>query len=875
MKKIYVLLVALVATVSIQAQTQDNALYVYRNDGEFNAFLREEIDSIALSYFDPYGIEHKNPVYQLFFTSDSVYRIPVEAIDSVSFVQPEIIYNKNVVRMDQAGTCKWLKAADGMKLTFNSEMPYSAQPSKGDVLLYLKDNLPYFQEGFAGIVSSVSIVNNDIVVLCDSINDITDIFEQFVAIENIYVQEEQPEGGASRDSDQDNTNIPVNVDLSYEPDASCPIQFSISGGIDGNIALQIIYNITKEKQSFSITAKHDWTAHAKFSAKYEIPNVNHSWYPQSIPLPMGEIYFPAVCPVFKFSIYGSPFLKTEGTFEVESAITSPKNTYLTEMYYENGSFIGGTRQINGKDGDSPSLSSNFSLKGSVHTGGLIGMYIGTIDCVGVLGIGAELCIGPKLCADFSLGTNSDDDISLYNGLKDSKIDFSWLTLDFEMYGRAKFFGKGIDKHTFANASVSLFNKSLHFLPEFDEPEIDIDPGLSSALVKSAASRDLIVPVKLGLSIEDECGDLVETKWSEPDYWLENEWPENALWHKFERLHPGSTYTAYPYVRIFGYELKASPSIDFKIKEQKVKITNFKVTMSQYYEDGFYYNGEFYSYMFNTSVTLAIEDFDGVEDWGYVYCDPEGEDTFISLMPFGSPYTDTSCVYYRNNAESTVTLFGYVKYFDDAEYFFEEAQTFELRYLCDEVCDDADHVHAVDLGLSVKWACCNVGANSPEEYGGYYAWGETNEKSEYTAATYLYWVDKDGDGYYDEDESTITTDIAGTEYDVAHVKWGANWRMPRDEEIKELVNNCTWQWARVNGVGGLKVTGPNGNYIFLPAQGGRYGMTLDDDAYCGYYWSSTPSEYNAILSYCLRFDYLNQHCGHEDRVIGLPVRPVSE
>lgn len=126
--------------------------------------------------------------------------------------------------------------------------------------------------------------------------------------------------------------------------------------------------------------------------------------------------------------------------------------------------------------------------------------------------------------------------------------------------------------------------------------------------------------------------------------------------------------------------------------------------------------------------------------------------------------------------------------------------------------------AVDLGLSVKWATCNVGADSPEEYGDYYAWGETEVKSEYSWETYK-WSNDSADSFtkYCQADNKIILD---SEDDVAHVKWGGNWRMPTMDEVNELCDKCTWEWTTVNGVAGQLVTGPNGNSIFLPAAGLR-------------------------------------------------------
>ena len=148
------------------------------------------------------------------------------------------------------------------------------------------------------------------------------------------------------------------------------------------------------------------------------------------------------------------------------------------------------------------------------------------------------------------------------------------------------------------------------------------------------------------------------------------------------------------------------------------------------------------------------------------------------------------------------------------------------------------VEAVDLGLSVKWASCNVGASSPEEYGGYYAWGEeTGEKKDYSLDTYMHYIDTDGDERKDTYRD-LGSNISGTSYDVARGTWGGSWRMPTLAEAQELLDNCSWEWTTVNGVGGQKVTGSNGNSIFLPAAGLRRYTEIHVSGISGYYWTAT-------------------------------------
>ena len=193
------------------------------------------------------------------------------------------------------------------------------------------------------------------------------------------------------------------------------------------------------------------------------------------------------------------------------------------------------------------------------------------------------------------------------------------------------------------------------------------------------------------------------------------------------------------------------------------------------------------------------------------------------------------------------------------------------------CPDGNHPHMIDLGLpsGTKWACCNVGATTPEGYGGYYAWGETEEKDYYSWDTYQYWTDSNGDGRVESNEITnLGSDIAGTGYDVAHVRWGGSWVMPSLDQIEELLNNCSTQWTTQNGVNGRTFTGPSGGTIFLPAAGFRWGDYLDYAGSVGLYWSSTPAPSNSGSAYYLYFDSGSAYWSSIGRDAGHTVRPVS-
>ena len=181
---------------------------------------------------------------------------------------------------------------------------------------------------------------------------------------------------------------------------------------------------------------------------------------------------------------------------------------------------------------------------------------------------------------------------------------------------------------------------------------------------------------------------------------------------------------------------------------------------------------------------------------------------------------------------------------------------------------------VDLGLSVKWATCNVGASSPEEYGDYFAWGETATKAEYTGEncpTYgLSYSSLKSQGYIDKGNLT-------SQYDAATANWGGDWRMPTYDELKELRYNCTWTWTTQNSVNGYKVTGPSGASIFLPATGYRLESSLRYAGIFGDYWSSWPGNFNNYSACDLDFDSSGHDMSYygNGRNCGLTVRSVLE
>lgn len=189
-------------------------------------------------------------------------------------------------------------------------------------------------------------------------------------------------------------------------------------------------------------------------------------------------------------------------------------------------------------------------------------------------------------------------------------------------------------------------------------------------------------------------------------------------------------------------------------------------------------------------------------------------------------------------------------------------------------EQINNMNYVDLGLpsGIKWATCNIGANSPEEYGDYFVWNEIETKEMQTVRNFKTVVRKFlGLSKIDKRKKIR---------DKAKANWRDNWRLPTNREMEELVDKCTWTWTTQSGVNGYKVIGPNGNSIFLPATGLYFSVSeLRYARTSGNYWSSTPNESSYDSAYSLHFikDLFKEehYVCQEDLRYKFTVRLVSE
>ena len=291
---------------------------------------------------------------------------------------------------------------------------------------------------------------------------------------------------------------------------------------------------------------------------------------------------------------------------------------------------------------------------------------------------------------------------------------------------------------------------------------------------------------------------------------------------------------------------------------EIAIAHLKLKM-----DGADYKGKVTMDVSNTMTVSPAGDFSGSGNGITIAAGTSG-DRYVTLIP-----TEATSVSFSGSATGSMT-FGH------------GIQANNLYGMASgiEVTLTAAHEY-VDLGLFVKWATCNLGASKPEDYGGYYAWGETSAKSDYTWSTYK-WCNGSNTTLtkYNTTSSCGTVDnktALELSDDAARANWGGSWRMPTEAEFEELINNTDRSWTTENGVYGWKCvstkTGHTDKYIFLPAAGYRLGTSLNGAGSYGYYWSSSLGTSFPYYGRNLYFSSSNCNMKNFDRYSGFSVRPV--
>ncbi len=656
-KTFYSILLTFICLVSF-AQVPDDVLYIYRNDGEFNAFYHNEVDSIVYSNYDLDSIWHSVAQMQVIYALDSIYKIPLSAIDSVSFCAPEKKYAPKVKLMNEL--IPYITEAEGMAFHLASNTPSDLIPVQGDVLLYECFDNEMFPMGFAGRVMETGDV-----ISCDSVV-LDDIYEQLICFgEYQIVYAKDPSGMMRRRLVP--RHIEAEIPLSFSFETSTKYAEAISASASGDIGTTIRFTFRHSKDeplyidlsaptyiAFSLGAEINGDIEGDLFDK----NKGVKWF--TVPIPSTPLWF---------SLGGEPTLQ----WNLKSAFSfsiGVRTDFTLGYKFFNGQAHFSCRNVKTAL-ETPSISGN--LSGSLFAGIILDPSIG---CPGnILSVSPKTTIGAELSGEFITHFLEDD---TYNKLKDCAIN---LDAKVSVEGEAKISLFNFKKREGIKV-LELTNhiNSWKLLPGFTQPQID-NISLTKATVSVEPQDKLFPPgATIGLGIRDKKDGNIIVSYCPERYREIQEWPLEKYQTTFDGLTPGSEYEVFPIVELGDGFLEASPTSSFTTSTpQPAKITKFEVNSSTYTRKGFEYKDKTCYFDFAATTTVELGDSEGVKDWGYVYQDTDGEMVYISVKDLGTnTYADSRYNFYRNIRHSTATLYGFSKYADDT-YFYDEPKDYDLTY----------------------------------------------------------------------------------------------------------------------------------------------------------------------------------------------------
>ena len=914
------LIIALLSVLGLAAQQQQSqyALYNYRNDGDFNAWLNIDVDSITYSNIGLDSVEYDNIVTQEVWTPDSCYRIPIEAIDSIGFRAPETKYKEGVLFLNEEHE-PYVRVIDDLKITFDSATPAHLLPSVGQVIC-TETSYGILEEGFAGRAVSVSNTDDGLEFTCEEVS-LSDIFEQIIYVSKCSSTEGlSPEAYYARSSRRRAFDYGIGIDevikIPLDPvetpkkidGVDMPIQFKYTPEMD----ITCLISVLKGQPAVAkVTFHHSHTMSLGMDYKGDIikPKSKEWWFSKEdirIHIPVAAIDA-VIKPYVNFGAfvdynakvkfeYELPLLKFEQTFGVDYSEYRKEDDRLR--------FINDTEFVH----DDPTLS--LSLDGALAFG--LAMKIGAkLISKRLLNFEATFHVGPEFKGHIDLSTDRiGEDANLYRQLKTAKLDlcgyvsipkasYQYVNSGVRLAKRGTWKGAKWVRETKTedllpnedNPEGIMIDwpiKKWYLLPEFYKPEI-YEANATAAVASVKPSRNLLFPVDIGVAFKDyQKGEVIEKECGE--YWGKKHNAESNYTTTFENLTPSSIYKVYPTVSLLGIKMDAEPSVDYGVAG-KLIVTPSTITIKKGEEAEVTIFGA-------TGNLQAIDDNPSIaKSRSIIYDHRTGQHITMRILGVsaGSTYitvlnrsNGSSCIVKVNVVDTDKPVTGITM--SQTTLSLQEGKTQSL--VATVLPEDAENktvawtssdeavatvsvdgfVTAVAEGTCTKWATCNVGANSPEEYGDYFAWGETEPKSEYNWSTYFD-TDDNGNTFKKYNKGGLTELLP--EDDAATKNWGSPWHMPTLVQMRELLDNCTREWTTQGCVNGILVTGPNGSTIFLPAAGGRWYDELDDAGGYGSYRSSSlrPSyDYSAYYLY-----FYSGYCGwsYFDRGCGQSVRAVCQ
>ena len=584
----------------LRAQDENAAFYIYQNDGHFDGFFYDEVLKMSYSKTDTAGVEYDVFITQEIVTADSTYRIMLSAIDSVSFVQPEIRMNPKVRDVRKEGMLAYLTARDrnALTLSFSSSTPENLRPKVGDVLVDFD-----LDEGFSLRVTEINSQGSSLVVKCEDIESIQDIFEQFVTVEQYSADKEGnlvrrrvagcPELTVSRIRRKEEFNFNL---FNFSLSGHLPIYAGNNATVtlDANLAVAAnlkaswkfpstyarLVNGDKDYVGITLTLNNELSAGLTFDGK--IGDV----FPTGVG-EFGKLPLPAAAPIFVIDF--GPDGMVRGEIHGKYSFSTPKfkgrvwgrlefNDWSPSMKFGCGTPPGEREPKEEETAENP-WGASFEFNGFVQGGIQFPLKLKTnklLEKILKCEVGTTVYVGPKLSGVLSADLLADN---VYDKYKDSKLSLSYLCADYETKAVMGAFWGSDDTITIADGSLSLLSDiEAYLFPEFS---LNVSANKDGSTFTVTPSRNIFFPVGVGIAVYDD-DDLVFGKFfDEPysmnqtrsKYWqFSSDWrkqPKGELFVPIYDLGAGE-YVARPRLSILGIPIKASPEKKFEVPGPYIK-----------------------------------------------------------------------------------------------------------------------------------------------------------------------------------------------------------------------------------------------------------------------------------------------------------------
>ena len=955
MKRLLNILLLFTLAWSVQAQdlmpTVKNVSYIYRNDDHFNGFVDSEVDSITFSRIDADGFEHVDYVTQIVYTPDSIYHIPLAAIDSVKCEQPRIELQKDVVMLTQE-QIGFVLSADSTSILFRSDTPRSLLPNRGEVLVAMGTESGQSIQ-FAGRVVRTVYTADGVLVTCDPELQLSDIFRRFTAV--MLASPDKDSGDAPEEWDVPHSGNREKFDPFSKNFVWEPKSLSFKDPSTGKTITYTPNYVSGKKKTLGPYSKNllelipegkrpDWLDTDKYSLglkdvyfdfnyrqkflidffydkdDWVIPSLYFYWRPTLLPVIRGKLnlkidgqfekeltFLPDIPPIPIFTPPVPPAIPPIKVGEVNFHITP---LYIrfggeTDISYKfklqkivdvevehNTSGIHVTdmaKKANGGYEDKSGLyPEGFEFASSdmgedIDHIGSVFLWFAWNPSVGVslitekvLTAALDFKIGPWFQLNIEKTKQEPDDqyTRFYQKWSPThlltkghgEIDF-YVILAKGTKAQKKFSlaEKLKDWNFIGDNGFDFWERRYGIFPGFGEPTLSSNwrknldqrgvvsfttayknPNHGAVKYDKLTRTFLSANLGVGLYRVNENGQQEEVATSfspkKEKGWFSSE--EGTYTTEFKNVKRGYYIVAPIFDAPFFDPLRAIPQVTVVVPPTVVTEDVTDV-------------GQHHCYMNGYAIGLksfTVGDYEGKLGWIVRKAEENGSTvqnlTFanvdsIPTITISQAKSETvngegklSFGKSHSSAQSMLKLTRCDKLRPGTTYIYRAWATYPTGSSSEEVIygdikefttdlSDDDPKCVTDLGLSVDWACWNVGAVREYQYGNYYAWGEKETKKEYTAANY---------------KLPAKHNFAGDpDYDVAltwNNKANSGWRMPTKAEIQELIDNCDMEWVTVHKVQGMKFTSrKNGNSIFFPAAGNKYGKKIYSQGIGGCYWSA--------------------------------------